>query len=166
MVKDNWKEHQQPPCHILTSSGIAPNNDTVFELLKSKHPLSDPPITAALPTYPAIHLPPDFSVSSILLSFPKATAYLTAPQVSRDALDAILPTSIDSLLYLQVINLLITGNVPAALAPYLAGGNLTALLKLKELGWNVRLTKEKAINFFYFGVACSGETEKIIHRLR
>ena len=54
-----------------------------------------------------------------------------------DALDATLPTSIDSLLR-QVINLLITRKVPAALAPYLADGNLTALMKLKELGWDVR----------------------------
>eukprot|EP00731_Ephydatia_muelleri_P035300 Em0113g2a len=87
----------------------------------------------------------------------------------------------------QVVNLLITGEVPAALAPYLAGGNLTALMKLKELGWDVRpiavgevlrrlagkcacaLTKEKATDFFahfQFGVACPGGTEKIIHRLR
>ena len=49
-----------------------------------------------------------------------------------DALDATLPTSIDSLLC-QVINLLITGKVPAPLAPYLAGGNLTALMKLRSL---------------------------------
>ena len=111
-----------------------------------------------------------------------------APRVQHliDALDATLPTSIDSLLH-QVVNLLITGEVPAALAPYLAGGNLTAIMKLKELGWDVRpiavgevlrrlagkcacaLTKEKATDFFahfQFGVACPGGTEKIIHRLR
>ena len=75
------------------------------------------------------------------LQLSKATAY--GPSGLRvqhilDALDANLPTSIDSLLCQVIkINLLITGNVPAALAPYLAGGNLTALLKLKELGWNV-----------------------------
>ena len=48
-----------------------------------------------------------------------------------DALDAILPTSLDSLLC-QVINLLITGNVPAALAPYLADGNVTALFEAQR----------------------------------
>ena len=61
-------------CHILTSSGIAQNNITVFELLKSKHPYSDPPITSAMSTAPAIHVPPDFSISTILRSFPKANA--------------------------------------------------------------------------------------------
>ena len=44
-----WLMHKK--IHILTSNGIAPNNDTVFELLKS---LSDPPITTALPTSPAV----------------------------------------------------------------------------------------------------------------
>ena len=163
-------------CHILTSSGIAPNSNTVFELLKSKHPLSDPPITPAMSTAPAIHVPPDFNVSAILRSFPKATA--CGPSGLRvqhliDALDATQPTSIDSLLR-QVINLLITGKVPAALAPYLASGNLTALMKLKELGWDVRpiavgevlrrlagkcacaLTNEKATDFFCsFSIWCS-----------
>ena len=71
----------------------------------------------------------------------------------------------------QVINLLITGKVPAALAPYLAGGNLTALMKLKELGWDVRpiavgevlrrlagkcACAEKATDFFCsFSIWCS-----------
>ena len=51
-------------CHILTSSGIAPNNNTVFEHLISKHPLSDSPITPAMSTAPAIHVPPDFNISA------------------------------------------------------------------------------------------------------
>ena len=124
-------------CHILTSNGIAPNNKTVFE---SKHPLSDPPVTPATSSAPAIHVPPDFSISAILRSFPKATAcgpFGLRVQHVIDALDATLPTSIDSLLR-QVINLLITGKVPAAIAPYLAGGNLTALMKLKQIGLDVR----------------------------
>ena len=61
-------------CHILTSSGIVPNNNTVFELLKSKHPLSDPPITPAIPTTRAIHVLPVFSISTVLQSFLKGTA--------------------------------------------------------------------------------------------
>eukprot|EP00731_Ephydatia_muelleri_P017808 Em0010g906a len=155
-------------CHILTSSGIAPNNNTVFELLKSKHPLSDPPITPAMSTAPAIHVPPDFNISAILRSFPKATA--CGPSDLRvqhliDALDATLPTSIDSLLR-QVINLLITSKVPAALAPYLAGGNLTALMKLKELGWDVRPIAVGEVLRRLAGKSCPGGTEKIIHRLR
>ena len=173
-------------CHILTSNGIAPNNKTAFELLKSKHPLSDPPVTPATSSAPAIHVTPDFSISAILRSFPKATACGPSGLRVQHQIDATLPTSIDSLLR-QVVNLLITGKVPAAIAPYLAGGNLTALMKLKQIGWDVRpiavgevlrrlagkcacaLTKEKATEFFapfQFGVACPGGTEKIIHRLR
>ena len=95
-------------CHILTSSGIGPNNNTVFELLKSKHPLSDPPITPAMSTAPAIHVPPDFNISAILRSFPKATACGLRVQHLIEALDVTLPTLNDSLLP-QVINLLITG---------------------------------------------------------
>ena len=106
-------------CHILTSSGIAPNNNTVLELLKSKHPLSDPPITPDMSTAPAIHVPPEFNISAILRSFPKATA--CGPSGLRvqhliDALNATLPTSIDSLLR-QVINLLITGTFLLLLPP-------------------------------------------------
>ena len=46
-------------CHILTSHGIAPNNDTMFELLKSKHPYAIPPTIPSVPTsIPAIQLLP------------------------------------------------------------------------------------------------------------
>ena len=106
------------------------------EIFTIQHPLSDPPAIPATSTAPAIHVPPDFSISGKLRSFPKATT--CGPSGLRvqhllDAVDATLPTSIDSLLR-QVINLLITGKVPAAISPYLAGGNLTALMKLKQIG--------------------------------
>ena len=98
-------------------------------------------VVALNTTAPAIHVPPDFNISTVLRSFPKATA--CGPSGLRvqhliDALDATLPTSIDSLLR-QVINLLITGKVPAALA-------LTALMKLEELGWDVRLSQTSGSN--------------------
>ena len=73
----------------------------------------------------------------------------------------------------QVVNILLAGNAPTTLSPYLAGGNLTSLLKSKGTGWDVRpivvgeilrrlvgkwaciLTKDKASQFFnpfQFGV--------------
>ena len=74
-----------------------------------------------------------------------------------------------------------------SLAPYLAGGNLVALMKIKEGGeWDVRpiavgevlhrfthkwlcsVTKIKASQFFHphqYGVECPGGSETIVHRL-
>ena len=101
-------------------------------------------------------------------------------------MDSRLPISMESLLH-QVVNILLAGNAPTTLSPYLAGGNLTSLLKSKGTGWDVRpiavgeilrrlvgkcaciLTKEKASQFFnpfQFGVACPAGTEKIVHKLR
>ena len=92
----------------------------------------------------------------------------------------------ESLLH-QVVNILLAGNAPTTLSPYLAGGNLTSVLKSKGTGWDVRpiavgeilrrlvgkcaciLTKDKASQFFnpfQFGVACPAGTEKIVHKLR
>ena len=103
-----------------------------------------------------------------------------------DALDAVLPTSIESLLR-QVLNILLAGKAPKGLAPFLTGASLTALLKPKAMGWGIRpiavgevirhmagkgactLTKNKAADYFaplQFGVVCPGGTEKIIHHLR
>ena len=54
-----------------------------------------------------------------------------------DAMDAVLPTSIESLLR-QVMNILLAGKAPMVLAPFLAGASLTALLKPKAQGWDIR----------------------------
>ena len=99
---------------------------------------------------------------------------------------AVLPTPIESLLR-QVLNILLAGKAPKGLAPFLAGASLTALLKPKAMGWDVRpiavgeviwcmagkgactLSINKAADYFaplQFGVACPVGTEKIIHHLR
>ena len=96
-------------------------------------------------------------------------------------------TQLPSLLR-QLVIMLALGEAPTSLAPYLAGGNLVALMKIKEGGeWDVRpiaagevlrcltgkclcsVTKIKASQFFHphqYGVACPGGSEKIVHRLQ
>ena len=86
------------------------------------------------------------------------------------------------------MTLLASGKAPPLVSKYLAGGNLTALNKLKEgSAYDIRpiavgevlrrltgkclctLTKHKATEFFQplqFGVACPSGTEKVIHGLR
>ena len=126
-------------CHILTSHGIAPNNDTMFELLKSKHPYAIPPTIPSMPTtVPAIQLPPTFNIAATLRTFPKGTACGSSGlrvQHFLDALDSRPPKAIsmESLLH-QVVNILLAGNAPTTLSPYLAGGNMASLLKPKGTG--------------------------------
>ena len=62
-------------CQVLNSSGIAPNNDSTWQLLKSKHLNAPPPVIPPSDTSenPRI-LPLDFNILSVLRSFPKATA--------------------------------------------------------------------------------------------
>eukprot|EP00731_Ephydatia_muelleri_P019984 Em0012g809a len=61
-------------CQVLTSSGLAPNNDTTWNLLISKHPKGIPPTPPTAPPLAAPCLPPDFDIMAILHSFPKDTA--------------------------------------------------------------------------------------------
>eukprot|EP00731_Ephydatia_muelleri_P038808 Em0920g1a len=73
----------------------------------------------------------DFNVLSILRSFPKASA--AGPTGLRiqhllDVAEVPVPTSICSLLR-GVINLLASGQAPAAISQYMAGGSLVALRK-------------------------------------
>ena len=59
-------------CRILTSHGIAPNNDTMFKLLKSKHPYAIAPTIPSVPTsIPAIQLPLTFNIAATLRTFLK-----------------------------------------------------------------------------------------------
>ena len=59
----------------LFLKAIAPNNNTMFELLKSKHPYTIPPTIPSVPTtVTAIQLPPTFNVAATLRTFPKGTA--------------------------------------------------------------------------------------------
>ena len=60
-------------CRVLQSSGIAPNNETTWHLLKFKHPSCPTPVAPASHSAP-LTLEPDFNILSVLRSFPKDTA--------------------------------------------------------------------------------------------
>ncbi|KAL5478144.1 hypothetical protein EMCRGX_G025033 [Ephydatia muelleri] len=120
-------------CQILTSSGLAPNTEDTWTQLSAKHPKSPPPVPPAHPPLPLTSpiLPPDFNVLSILRYFPKASA--AGPTGLRiqhllDVAEVPVPTSICSLLR-GVINLLASGQAPAAISQYMASGSLVALRK-------------------------------------
>ena len=94
-------------CQVLTSSGLAPNNDTTWNLLVSKHPKGIPPT----PPLAAPCLPPDFDIMAILHSFPKDTA--CGPSDLRiqhliEAVEVPLQFPIGAVLR-DVVNLLISG---------------------------------------------------------
>ena len=119
------------PCQVLTSSGLAPNNDTTWNLLVSKHlkGISTTPPTA--PPSAAPCLPPDFDIMAILHSFPKDTACGPSGlhiQHLIEAAEVPLQFQIGAVLR-DVVNLLISGKAPVQVARFLAGGNLVALEK-------------------------------------
>eukprot|EP00731_Ephydatia_muelleri_P020307 Em0013g34a len=60
-------------CQMLTSQGIAPNDDNTWNLLVSKHPQGDCPSNPAAPSVEAV-LQPDFNIISVLRSFSKLAA--------------------------------------------------------------------------------------------
>ena len=108
-------------CQALTSTGIAPNTDTTWELLQSKHPKGTPPTTPSIEAVGTTILPQDFDMLSILRSFPKATASGLRIQHLLDAAEVPVPTSISSSLK-DIVNLLASGKVPSCVSKYLAGG--------------------------------------------
>ena len=61
-------------CQVLTSGGIAPNNDTTWGLLQSKHPKSALPCPPICSQSTKPLLPPNFNIMAVLNSFPKDTA--------------------------------------------------------------------------------------------
>ena len=168
-------------------SSISRVNDATWQLLLSKHPTCVAPQVTSIP----ISIEPDFDILGALRSFPKGTA--AGPSGLRvqhllDVANIPLPTSICSFLR-DIVTLLASGKAPPLVSKYLAGGNLTALNKLKEgsahdirpiaVGEVLRrltgkcslctLTKHKATEFFQplqFGVACPSGTEEVIHGLR
>ena len=149
-----------------------------------------PPLVAPLiPSTPAT-MGPDFNMFAILHSFPKDTAAGPSGLRIQHLLDAAtipLPASICSALR-DVVNLMVSGNVPSQVSTYLAGDSLTALNKVKPscppdirpiaVGETFRrltgkclcaVIKDKASELFHplqFGVACTAGSEKIIHGLR
>ncbi|KAL5517800.1 hypothetical protein EMCRGX_G003420 [Ephydatia muelleri] len=120
-------------CRILQSSGIAPNNDTTWQLLKSKHSSCPTPVPSVVHTTP-VSLEPDFNIIAILWSFPKDTAGGPSGLCVQHLLDVVsipLHTPICSSLRL-VINILIAGKAPTKVSHFLAGARLIALNKIKE----------------------------------
>ena len=67
-------------CRLLVSQGVAPNNESTWNLLVSKHPKGGCPV--GLPGAPNDGtLPPNFNLLPVLRSFPKLTG--AGPQVCR-----------------------------------------------------------------------------------
>eukprot|EP00731_Ephydatia_muelleri_P015211 Em0008g931a len=176
-------------CWLLVSQGVAPNNESTWNLLVSKHPKGGCPV--GLPGAPNDGtLPPDFNLGPVLRSFPKLTGAGPSGLRIQHLLDAVeVPLQTLILHSLKaVVNILSSGRAPALISPFLAGGNLTALVKSKDscasdirpiaVGETLcRLTakclcavvKAKAAEFFQphkFGVSCSMGAEKIAHGLR
>ena len=173
-------------CHMLTSSGIAANNEETWELLKTNVPIPSPPIN--IPPQSSVDLlPSDFIISAVLLSFPKDTS--CGPSGLRvqhllDASEASLPSSLLSALK-AVINKLASRRALPERAEYLAGATVIALKK--PVGNDIRpisvgevlrrltskclcaIVKSKASEFFnpyQYGVVCPSGVDKIIHSLR
>ena len=120
-------------CRILQSSGIAPNNDTTWQLLKSKHPSCPTQVPPVIHTTP-VSLEPDFSIIAISWSFPKDTAAGPSGLRVQHLLNVIsipLHTPICSSLR-QVINILIAGKAPTSVLHFLAGASLIALNKIMK----------------------------------
>ena len=178
-------------CRILVSSGLAPNNEDTWKLLKDKHPEGPLPIIPETTSAQSIFLNDDFDVYNILKSFPKGTAAGPSGLRVQHLLDAAsipLPTTICSLLLRRVVNLLVSGKVPQEVSLFMAGGSLTALSKLKPgcapdirpiaVGEVLRrltgkclcaVIKQRVIDFFepiQFGVACPMGSEKVVHGIR
>ena len=110
-------------CQVLTSSSLAPNNNTTWNLLVSKHPKGIPPTPPCLP--------PDFDIIAILHSFLKDTACGPSGLRIQHLIEAAeVPLQFPSGAVLtDVVILLISGKVPVQVARFLAGGNLVALEK-------------------------------------
>ena len=176
-------------CQMLTSQGVAPDDDNTWNLLISKHPQGECPSNLPIPSTVTV-LPHDFNIVPVLRSFSKLTgAGPTGLRIQHliDAVEVLLSCSILQSLK-GVVNILAAGRVPPMIASFLAGGNLTALVKSTQgssfdirpiaVGEALRrltgkclcaLVRSKASEFFQphqFGVACPMGAEKIVHGLR
>ena len=176
-------------CRLLVSQGVAPNNESTWNLLVSKHLKGGCPV--GLPGAPNDGtLPPDFNLGPVLRSFPKLTGAGPSGLRIQHLLDAVeVPLQTPILHSLKaVVNILSSGRAPALISPFLAGGNLTAFVKSKDscasdirpiaVGETLRhltakclcaVVKAKAAEFFQphqFGISCFMGAEKIAHGLR
>ena len=180
-------------CQTLTSSSLAPDNNTTWNLLVSKHPKGTPPTPPSAPLLAAPHLPPNFNIMAVLHSFPKDTACGPSGLCIQHLIEAAeVPRflfSSRSVLYLGrwLICLSLArfrykwlGSLQRATWWRWKRTNPTAPPDIRPIavGEAIRrlagkclcsMTKAKAHDFlapFQLGVACQGGAEKIIHGLR
>ena len=132
-------------CQTLTSSGVAPNNPTTWNLLVSKHPSCTCPSVPDTP-HTDFKLPSTFNLMAILRSFPKLTAARPSGLRIQHLIDAAeVPLQTPVLHSLRaVIDLLVSGRAPAEVAVFLAGGNLTALNMPREISDQSLLENQSA----------------------
>jgi len=173
-------------CSLLSSSGVAPNNDATRQLLRDKHPERAPPDFLDMPDTPALQLAADFDLLSMLRSFSKdvgtdGTNFRV--QHLLDANEAQLASPFLPLLR-NVINLLLSGKAALEAQLFVAGARLTAL---KKAGTDIRpiaagnvfrrlaskcvcsvLQTKIRVKFgaLQVGVACRGGAEQIVHTMR
>ena len=111
---------------ILTSSGIAADNESTFQLLRDKHPQGLVPVH---PTFVATEnniVPLNFDIQSVLRSFHKASA--CGPSGLRiqhllNASEVPLPTAICASLR-ELVNLLASGRAPCRRGCQILGGSI------------------------------------------
>eukprot|EP00731_Ephydatia_muelleri_P015049 Em0008g769a len=118
---------------MLTSQGLAPDDDNTWNLLISKHPQGECPSNLPIPLTETV-LPHDFNIVPVLRSFSKLTGAGPTGLRIQHLIDAAeVPLSCSILQSLKgVVNILAAGRAPPMIASFLAGGNLTALVKSKQ----------------------------------
>lgn len=174
-------------CASLSSSGLAPDNESTRSLLLAKHPSSPPPKLIDHDDFAEpLRLNDHFNLKGVLSSFSKdvgtdGTNFRI--QHLLDADEAHLATPFLPRLR-DVVNLLLSGNACPEVQPFLAGAKLTALSKSKDdirpiaagnvlrrvaskCACTLLLNRIRAVlGDFQVGVACKSGAEKMIHTMR
>ena len=173
-------------CAALLSAGLCPDTDETKQALQALHPPAAPPRAQPFQELPlAPELAPD-TVARAFRAFPPETAPGPTGLRVQHLRDANVAGGGESFLtqLTAVVNLLAQGQVPAPVAPVLAGAALVALPKpgggvrpiavgeiLRRLTGKclMGLVRQDARSFFWpaqVGVAVPGGAEKAIHTVR
>lgn len=178
--------HYTAAIRVLTSSGIAPHNETTLRELIAKHPSAPAP---QIPVDPIDEPPLNVSKSLVLdriKSFPKGTSCGKDGLRAQHLIDALSGAAIaiaDDLLssITAVVNLFLRGQCPPSLGEFVASAPLTPLLKpgggVRPIAvgsvWRRLVSKVaaivvgKALSSYMedtqFGVGVSGGGEAILH---
>jgi hypothetical protein len=178
--------HYTAAVRVLSSSGVAPYNDTTLEDLKAKHPFKSAP---SFPDTPIDHhslIAPTAVVLDMIKSFPRGTSCGRDGLRAQHLLDcfsgavvAISDELIDSIT--QVVNLFLGGKCPRVLGEFIASAPLTPLIKpgggIRPIAvgtvWRRLVSKvgasmighsiENYLNDLQFGVGIPGGGEAILH---